>query len=40
LGSRRRQGLRVDGDAEAVDVAEQCDEAFALLGDHLEWPRN
>jgi subtilisin family serine protease len=39
LGSRRRQGLRVDGDAEVVDATEQCDEAFALLADHLEWPR-
>jgi hypothetical protein len=38
LGSRRRQGLLADG-AEAADVSvEDCDELFAALADHGQWP--
>jgi hypothetical protein len=38
LGSRRRQGLLRASDAETTDAVEDCDEAFATLADHLQWP--
>jgi hypothetical protein len=41
FGSRRRQGLRAELAWEATDETDvDCDEAFALLADHMEVPQD
>jgi subtilisin family serine protease len=39
IGSRRRQGLRMEGGVDLAAAVADCDEAFAALADHFDWPR-
>jgi hypothetical protein len=39
FGSRRRQGLKIEAEAEAGDETD-ADDAFAIFADHFEVPRS